>query len=62
MKFKNIKKILIGQIENKVNALWTFDEDKKEFTMIFKNYSNELKIYTLKQLLNKLDEIQLQEV
>lgn len=59
MKFKNIKKILIGQIENKVNALWTYDKDKIEFTMIFKNYANELKIYTPKQL---LDEISLQEV
>ena len=59
MKFKNIKKILIGQIENKVNALWTYDKDKKEFTMIFQNYTNELKIYTPKQL---LDEISLQEV
>ena len=54
MKFKNIKKILIGQIENKVNALWTYDKEKMEFTMIFQNYSNELKIYTPQQLLDKL--------
>lgn len=54
MKFKNIKKILIGQIENNVNALWTYDKDKMEFTMIFENYANELKIYTPKQLLDKL--------
>jgi len=57
MKYKNIKKILKGQIENNVKALWTFDEDNKEFTMIYKSYTDELKIYTPQQLLNKLDEI-----
>jgi hypothetical protein len=59
MKYKGIKKILKGQIENNVKALWTFDKETKSFTMIYKNYSNELKIYTPQQL---LDEISLQEV
>lgn len=59
MKYKSIKKILKGQIENNVKVLWTFDKETKTFTMIYKNYSNELKIYTPQQL---LDEISLQEV
>ena len=57
MKYKNIKKILKQQIENKTQTLWTFDKEEKEFTQIYKNYTNELKIYTPQQLLNKLDEI-----
>lgn len=59
MKYTSIKKVLKGQVENNVKALWTFDKETKSFTMIYKNYSNELKIYTPQQL---LDEISLQEV
>jgi len=59
MKYTSIKKVLKGQIENNVKALWTFDKETKSFTMIYKNYSNDLKIYTPQQL---LDEISLQEV
>ena len=54
MKYTNIKGILRKQIENNVQSFWTFNEEEKEFTQIYKNYTNELKIYTPKQLLNYL--------
>ena len=54
MKYNNIKAILKKQIENRVKTFWTFDEDKKEFTQIYKNYTNELKIYTPQQLIDYL--------
>ena len=57
MKYNNIKAILKKQIENGVKTFWTFDEEQKEFTQIYKNYTNELKIYTPQQLLNYLNEI-----
>ena len=56
MKYNNIKKVLKGQIDSKVDALWTFDDAKQEFTMIFKNYDNNLSIYTPQQLINYLNE------
>jgi len=57
MKYNNIKKILRRQIENGVKTFWTYNKDEKEFTCIYKNYNDKLKIYTPQQLLNKLDEI-----
>tara|TARA_R110000822_G_scaffold46646_2_gene124128 strand:- start:2172 stop:2387 length:216 start_codon:yes stop_codon:yes gene_type:complete len=54
MTYNNIKKILKKQIENNVNALWTFNEEQKEFTQIYQNYNNNLTIYTPQQLLDKL--------
>ena len=54
MKYNNIKNILKKQINNGVKSFWTFNEDDKEFTQIYKNYTNELKIYTPQQLLDKL--------
>ena len=54
MKYNNIKNILKKQINNGVKTFWTFNEEEKEFTQIYKNYTNELKIYTPQQLLNKL--------
>ena len=57
MKYKNIIKILEKQVEANVKTLWTFDEEQQEFTQIYKNYTNELKIYTPQQLLDKLKEI-----
>ena len=55
MKYNNIKKRLKKQVDNNIESLWTFNEEEKEFTQIFKNYSNDLKIYTPKQLLDYLD-------
>ena len=57
MKYNNIKTILKKQIDNGVKTFWTFNEEEKEFTQIYKNYTNELKIYTPQQLLNYLNEI-----
>lgn len=54
MKYNNIKNILKKQINNGVKSFWTFNEQEKEFTQIYKNYTNELKIYTPQQLLDKL--------
>jgi len=54
MKYTNIKAILKKQIDNNVQSFWTFNEEDKEFTQIYKSYTNELKIYTPKQLLDYL--------
>ena len=56
MKYSNIKRLLRQQIEKGVRSLWTFDEVEPEFTMIYKNYTNQLSIYTPQQLINYLDE------
>ena len=54
MKYNNIKGILKKQIENNVKTFWTFNQEDKEFTQIYKSYTDELKIYTPKQLLDYL--------
>ena len=55
MKYNTIKTILRNQVKEGVRAFWTFDELNKEFTMIYNNYNNKLKIYTPQQLLDKLN-------
>ena len=55
MKYTNIKRILKKQIEVGLKTLWTYNETDNEFTCIYENYSNDLKIYTNQQLLNKLN-------
>ena len=57
MRYTTIKRILRTQIENGVKTIWTFNEEEKEFTQIYKNYTDELKIYTPQQLLKYLNEI-----
>ena len=57
MKYNNIKTILKKQIENGVKTFWTFNEEEKEFTQIYKSYTDDLKIYTPQQLLEYLNEI-----
>ena len=54
MKYNNIKEILKKQINKNVKTFWTFNEDDKEFTQIYKSYTDKLKIYTPKQLLDYL--------
>ena len=54
MKYNNLKGILNKQVDNNVQSFWTFNEDEKEFTQIYKSYTNDLKIYTPKQLLDYL--------
>ena len=61
MKYNNIKKMLKKQIDDGVKGFWTYDEDKKEFTNIYKNYTDKLKIYPPQQLLDKLEEYERQE-
>ena len=56
-KYNNIKAILRKQIDNEVKTFWTFNEEQKEFTQIYKNYDSKLTIYTPKQLLTKLEEL-----
>lgn len=62
MKYNNIKRILKSQVEKNVQTFWTFNEDTKEFTCIYKNYTNALPIFTPQQLIDYLNEIHLQEV
>jgi len=61
MKYNGIKKILRDQIQSKTQALWTWDKEDKNFTWIYKNYTDDLPIYTPSQLLEEIEkEIKLQ--
>jgi hypothetical protein len=55
MKYTTIKKVLKNNIKNNVNVLWTWDKEAKNFTQIYKNYSDELHIYTPSQLLEAIE-------
>ena len=57
MKYNNIKAILRKQIDKGVKSFWTFNETENNFTCIYKNYTNDLKIYTPQQLLEYLNEV-----
>ena len=57
MKYTNIKRILKKQIEANTKTLWTYNETLQEFTCIYKNFSNNLPIYTSQQLLDKLNKL-----
>jgi hypothetical protein len=61
MKYNNIRNILRKQIDNNVKTFWTFNEEEKEFTQIYKSYTNKLKIYTAQQLIDKLEEYEREE-
>ena len=53
--YKTIKWVLKENIKNGVKNLWTWEKGKNEnFTCIYKNYSNNLTIYTPVQLLELL--------
>jgi len=55
MKYKSIKKTLRLQIEKGVKALWTWKKgEQEEFTLIYKNYGDNLPIYTPQQLIDLL--------
>lgn len=59
--YKTIKWVLRSHIKNNVKALWTWIDNN--FTCIYENYSQEDRIYTAEQLLNKIeDEIQMQKM
>ncbi|MAN60660.1 MAG: hypothetical protein CMI60_01815 [Parvibaculum sp.] len=55
MKYKTIKSVLKQNIEKKVNTLWTWDREDKNFTQIYNNFSDELPIYTANQLLEEIN-------
>ena len=55
MKYNNIKKILKHHIENKIQSLWTFNEEKKEFVYLFERFDDDLQIYTPQQLIDYLE-------
>jgi len=56
MKYKTIKWVLKQNIKNKVNTLWTWDREEKNFTQIYQNYNDNLPIYTASQLLELIDQ------
>ncbi len=55
-KYKTIKWVLKQNIKNKVNTLWTWDREEKNFTQIYQNYNDKLPIYTATQLLDLIDQ------
>ena len=56
MKYKTIQWVLKQNIKNKVNTLWTWDREEKNFTQIYQNYNDKLPIYTASQLLDLIKE------
>ena len=57
--YKTIKWILKENIKNNVKNLWTWNKGKKEnFTCIYKNYNDDLPIYTPTQLLKEIEDAQ----
>ena len=56
-KYKTIKWVLKQQIEKAMKTFWTWKKGKKEnFTCIYKNYNDDLPIYTPVQLLKLLED------
>ena len=55
MEYKNIKKMLRSQIKNKTKNLWTWDKEDNNFTMLYKIWESNDKIYTPTQLLEEID-------
>jgi hypothetical protein len=53
--YKSIKWILRNHIKNDVRSLWTYEDDN--FTMIYKNYDTEARIYTPHQLLKLIQKL-----
>jgi len=56
-KYKSIKWVLRQQIEKSTKTFWTWQKGKNEhFTCIYKNYNDDLPIYTPTQLLNEIED------
>ena len=54
--YKTIKWVLKQQIEKATKTFWTWKQGKNEqFTCIYKNYNDDLPIYTPAQLLELLE-------
>ena len=55
--YKTIRWVLKENIKNNVKALWTWQKGKNEnFTCIYKNYNDDLPIYTPTQLLKEIED------
>ena len=55
--YKTIKWVLKQQIEKGTKTLWTWRTGKnEEFTCIYKNYNDNLTIYTPNQLLKEIED------
>lgn len=55
MKYKTIKWVLRNNIKSGANALWTWDKENENFTMIYENYNDDLPIFTASQLLEEIE-------
>ena len=56
-KYKSIKWVLKQQIEKDTKTFWTWKKGKNEhFTCIYKNYNDDLPIYTPVQLLKEIED------
>ena len=55
MKYKTIRWVLRSNIKSNVNALWTWDRENNNFTMIYNNYNDDLPIFTASQLLEEIE-------
>ena len=54
--YTGIKKILRLHINKGIRSLWTWDRKENNFTYIYQNYNDKLKIFTAQQLLNEIEE------
>ena len=58
--YKTIKWVLKQQIEKATKTLWTWKKatktKKENFTCIYKNYNDDLPIYTPSQLLKEIED------
>jgi len=55
MKYKTIKWVLRDNVKKNTNALWTWDRENNNFTMIYNNYNDDLPIFTPSQLLEEIE-------
>ena len=54
--YRTIKWVLKQQTEHAIKTLWTWQKGKnEEFTCIYKNYTDDLPIYTPGQLLEEIE-------
>jgi hypothetical protein len=58
MKYSTIKWVLRSHIKTNVNSLWVWKKEENEFKCIYTSYSGNDRIYTAKQLLDKLENIE----
>ena len=55
--YKNIIATLKKHVRDNTQVLWTWKKGKQEeFTLIYKNYGNDLQIYTSEQLIKEIEQ------